>query len=79
MTLRIFLSSTLRMYIPAYDPGKGWEAEIHGGTTVADLCRQINVPVDEVSIIMVDGRMEEPEYTLKGTERIYLFPAVGGG
>ena len=67
------------MYIPVYEPDKGYEAEIPGGTTVADLCSQINVPVDEVAIIMVDGRMRDREFILDGAERIHLFPAIGGG
>ncbi len=79
MTLKIFLSSTLRKYIPGYDPNKGHETEISQGTTVSDLCRQINVPVEDVTIIMVDGRMRQPDHILKGTERVHLFPAIGGG
>ena len=79
MTLKIFLSSTLRIHVPSYDPGKGLETEIPVGTTVADLCRRINVPADEVAIIMADGRMRDLEFILDDAERIHLFPAIGGG
>ncbi|MGD9160325.1 MAG: hypothetical protein PVG39_18055 [Desulfobacteraceae bacterium] len=77
--LKIFLSSILRNYIPGYDPNKGHEAEIKQVTTVTELCRQINVPAELVTIVMVDGRMQGHDYVLNGTERIYLFPSIGGG
>lgn len=77
--MKIFLSSNLRSRIPDYDPEKGHEEEVSKGTAVADLCRKINIPADDVAIIMVDGRMREPDYVLNGTERIYLFPFIGGG
>ena len=67
------------MYIPDYDPNKGHEAEIPYGATISDLCRLIDVPVEQVSIVMVDGRIQGTDYILGGTERVYLFPAIGGG
>jgi len=77
--LKIFLSSTLRKYIPDYDPDKGHEIQVQKGTTVSDLCERINIPVDMVTIIMVDGRSKSPDYNLNGSERVHLFPAIGGG
>ena len=77
--MKIFLSSTLRKYIPVYDPDKGYEIKIHRGTTVSDLCEQINIPLDMVTIIMVDGRATNLDHVLKGSERVHLFPAIGGG
>lgn len=77
--MKIFLSTTLRKYVPGYDPAKGLEMVISKGTTVADLCRQSNIPINEVKIIMVDGTKREKEHLLTGSERVYLFPPVGGG
>ncbi len=77
--MNIFLSSILRDFIPGYDPGKGVIAEISSGTPVYELCDKINIPSDMVTIVMVDGKIVEKEYILNGTERVYLFPAIGGG
>ena len=77
--MKIFLSSILRKYIPDYDPNKGHDAEIQQGTTVSELCGKINVPVEQVTIVMVDGKIHGHDYILNGTERIYLFPSIGGG
>lgn len=77
--MKIFLSSTLRKYIPGYDPEKGHEIQVRKGTSVSDLCKQMNIPVDMVTIIMVDGRSKDHEHVLNGSERVHLFPAIGGG
>ena len=77
--MKIYLSSTLRKYIPGYDPDKGHEIEVQKGITVSNLCEKINIPVDMVSIIMVDGRAKNHNYVLDGSERVHLFPAIGGG
>jgi len=77
--LKIFLSSTLRKYIPGYDPDKGHEIQVHKGTTVSDLCKQMNIPVDMVTVIMIDGRAKNHDHILNGSERVHLFPAIGGG
>ena len=77
--MKLFLSSTLRRYIPGYDPEKGYEIQVQKGTTVSNMCKQLNIPSDMVTIIMVDGRAEEHGYVLNGSERVHLFPAIGGG
>jgi molybdopterin synthase sulfur carrier subunit len=77
--LIVFLSSTLRRYIPGYDPDKGHEIQVQKGTTILDLCGQLNIPADMVTIIMVDGRAEDLDHVLHGSERVHLFPAIGGG
>ena len=77
--MRVFLSSTLRKYIQGYDPDNGYEVQVKKGTTVSNLCEQLHIPPDMVTIIMVDGRAEDHDHVLKGSERVHLFPAIGGG
>ena len=77
--MKLFLSTTLRAYIQDYDPAKGLDIEVPQGATIADLCSENNIPINEIKIIMVDGRRQEPDYVLTGAERVYLFPPVGGG
>ena len=79
MPLRFFVSSTLRKHIPLYEPSKGLELDAGEGTTVAEVCKRINIPPGEVKIVMVNGRNEAIGYLLKGDERVALFPPVGGG
>jgi molybdopterin converting factor small subunit len=79
MPLKIFLSSTLRKYIPGYDATKGMSLISDRKMTVSELCERINIPADKIKIIMVDGKNKSPDYILKGDERVALFPPVGGG
>lgn len=79
MPLKIFLSSTLRKYLPGYDSSKGIEYTARGKIKVAELCQQLEIPVDQIKIVMVNGRSETVDYLLKGDERVGLFPPVGGG
>lgn len=79
MALQIFLSSSLRKYVPAYDPATGVERVIRKGMTVADICRELSIPTELIKIVMVDGIGKSLEHPLEGNERVGLFPPVGGG
>jgi len=79
MPLKILLSSTLRGYVPDYDPAKGVVLVPENDLTVAELCEQMNIPADRIKIIIVDGKNKSLEHVLTGVERVGLFPAIGGG
>lgn len=79
MPLKVFLSSSLRKYVSQYNPVKGIEIELEDKSTVAEICRNIDVPVEQIKVIMVNGRNAEFDSVLKGDERIGLFPSIGGG
>ncbi|MBW2615998.1 MAG: MoaD/ThiS family protein [Deltaproteobacteria bacterium] len=79
MPLKIFLSSTLRKYVPDYDPTRGVSFIVDGEITVTDIFEQMNIPADKIKIIMINGKSKSPDHVLKGDERVGLFPPVGGG
>jgi len=79
MPLSIFLNATLRRYIPDYDPYRGLSLEAAPGTPILNIIIQIGIPESEVTLIVVDGRRREPDYPLTGSERLGLFPPIGGG
>jgi molybdopterin converting factor small subunit len=79
MALKVFLAATLRKYVPGYDGGAGHDMETHGGETVADVAARLNIPRDEVKLIMIDGVGSNWDSTLEGAERLAFFPPVGGG
>ena len=47
--------------------------------TVAELCGRLNLPSDDIKIVMVNGRNQPMDLILKGDERVGFFPPVGGG
>ena len=79
MALKIFLSSTLRKHVAGYDPVKGLEVEVDGGITVAEVCKKVKIPIDNIKVAFVNGKSQKLDYILQGEERIGLFPPVGGG
>ncbi len=79
MPLKIFLNATLRHYVPDYDPHEGTSLEVAPGTTVFQVMELLHLPVQEVTLIMVDGRRQEADYVIQGNERLGLFPPIGGG
>ncbi len=79
MALQVFLSSSLRKYVPDYDPALGVALVIRKGMTVSDICRKLAVPTERIKIVMVNGIGKSLEHPLEGNERVGLFPPVGGG
>jgi len=79
MPLKLFLSSTLRKYVPGYQSLEGIDIKVEGDMTVRELSRHMKIPKEEIKMVMVNGRSEPLDYLLKGDERVALFPAVGGG
>lgn len=79
MPLKVFLSSSLRKYIPEYNPVEGFIIELEGKLTVGEVCQKIHVPAEQIKVIMVNGRNADLDSVLEGNERIGLFPAIGGG
>ncbi len=79
MALQLFLSATLRKQFPDYQHSKGIPVEKAAGMTTKDVCDTLNIPMEKVKIIMVNGRSAGFNETLRGDERVALFPPVGGG
>jgi sulfur-carrier protein len=79
MALKIFLNATLRQYVPGYNPYEGITLTVPPAATVAQVIHRLGLPPAEVTLIMVDGRRQEAAFILQGTERLGLFPPIGGG
>jgi molybdopterin synthase sulfur carrier subunit len=79
MALKIFLNASLRQFVPGYDPYQGLTLEVAPGATVAQVAARLGLPMAEITLIMVDGRRQETDFSLQGSERLGLFPPIGGG
>lgn len=79
MHVQVFLSATLRVLVPGYDPAAGRQVELADGAAVGEICRSLSIPAEKVKIVMVNGRNAELADRLTGGERVALFPPVGGG
>lgn len=52
---------------------------INAGITVRQLLEEIQIPLDKVRLIFIDNVRGELDSTLKGGERVGIFPPIGGG
>ena len=71
--LRLF--STLNRF--STDPEKPFP--IMPGVILKDVLIGLEVPVDQVKLIFIDGKKACLETPLKGGERVGIFPPIGGG
>lgn len=58
---------------------KEQQIDIPENAQVADIIPFINVRQEEVSIIMINGRIKKIDQVLKTGDIVALFPLVGGG
>jgi sulfur-carrier protein len=79
MALKVLLAATLRRFVPGYDAATGVTMETAPGGCVRDLAEKLEVPEDEVRVIMVNGVSARWDTPLHGDERVAFFPPVGGG
>ena len=49
------------------------------GETVDDLVRRLGIPPGELKLVFINGTHVEPGAPLADSDRVGLFPAVGGG
>lgn len=79
MPLQVFLNASLRRFFPDYDPYRGIRLEISPDTPVFQVILALGLPPEEVTLIMVNGVRQGPDFPLQGDERLGLFPPIGGG
>lgn len=53
--------------------------EIEAGYSVGDVLKDLEIPVTEIGILMVNGEDSAFDRTLAAGDVLAVFPAVGGG
>ncbi len=79
MRVRVELSTSLRRFVPSYDPQHGMEVELPPGADCLGLLEVLKIPAHEVTAFMVGRRAADPRRPLKHGDLVGLFPALGGG
>ncbi len=55
------------------------ERDLPAGTDIAHIVRDLEIPEDELGIVMVNGRHAPLTTVLNEGDALALFPLVGGG
>jgi Mut7-C ubiquitin len=80
MSIRVELNPILRkIYRPDYDPDKGLILTNGAGKTLRQIVGEVGIPVDEVSSILVNHRVEPLNYLAQDGDLIHLSIAISGG
>jgi hypothetical protein len=53
--------------------------ELPEGDSVADLLRRLNIPEEEIGMLLLDGHDTAVDVTPAAEAVISIFPALGGG
>lgn len=74
MNIQVRLFATLRN-------GRGKEVTVTGesGMTCRDVINHLDIPEEEVAILLVNGRDAQLEDAVTGDDVVSIFPPVGGG
>ncbi len=80
MRITVKLIATYRELLPKGTKGNKVEIEVPEGTTIEDVMNQFEVPIDESSVIILNGLTTLPLSTvLKEGDEVSAFSAVAGG
>lgn len=74
MNVTVKLFATLREY-----GDKIQAMEFPDGMVPEEIIKVLNIPTEEVAIIMINGRGSKLDTPIKEGDVIALFPPVGGG
>ena len=73
--IQIKLFASLQKFMPASAENYAIEA----GITVGTLLQQLGIPQDMIKLVFINNTHADLTSTLKGGERVGIFPPVGGG
>lgn len=79
MRVIIRFIATYRSYLPSGTDGNACELEVAPGTLVGDLAGQYGIPLDNSSVILVNGHTIDLEEPLQEGDVLAAFPAMAGG
>jgi sulfur carrier protein ThiS len=80
MKIELRLFASLARYMPVKTCSNGDQTmEIAEGTTIIDILRRLEVPLDKVRVIFLNGLHATGEEILKEGDRVGVFPPVAGG
>jgi sulfur carrier protein ThiS len=74
MKVELNLYASLARFVPRTGP-----MEVDGETTILGLLRRLDVPMEKVKIIFLNGIHASGRELLKDGDRIGVFPPVAGG
>jgi molybdopterin converting factor small subunit len=79
MKISLKLIATYRKFLPEDKKGNTIELDAPEGATVEEVLARFGVPMDESSVILVNGHIPKEGQLLSEGDVIMAFPAMAGG
>ncbi len=79
MRIELNLFASLRRYLPETGIPGGKFIEVSNGTTILGLLKGLEVPMDKVKLIFLNGNHARGDEILSEGDRVGVFPPVAGG
>lgn len=80
LAVEVRLYATFREYYPPEAEDGVYMHELKKeGETLKELVSKLNIPLNEIHLLIINGKQGDFDYQLQDGDRIGLFPPVGGG
>lgn len=76
VTLRVVIKLFASLRVGRF---KTEERSMPEGSTVLDTLKLLELQLQQVSIVRVNGKAVEDDYVLQDSDQLALFPPMGGG
>ncbi len=77
--IKVKLYATLRKYKEDVSLGESFSLKTSPNSKVIDLINKLDIPKDEVQIVLINGNKKDLETKLSENDLVVLFPKLGGG
>lgn len=79
MSVVVKLSPLLRKFVPDYDHDEGIVVQNGAGKRVSRIARELSIPEDRITMVMVNHRPSRTGYVAQDDDLILLGMIIGGG
>ena len=79
MMIHVRLLANYREHLPPEAKNGGLELDVTDGTTVREVMARFPIPLDDTSVIVVNGLTVDLDTPLKAGDVVSAFSAIAGG
>ncbi len=79
MAVEVRCHATLRDNLPESAERGVLQYELQGEKNIRDLAQSLNLPVEDLHLIIINGVQKDLDSPINDGDRIGFFPPVGGG
>ena len=79
MQISVKLLATYRKKLPDDTIGSTCQLEVPAHSAVRQIVEQFDLTCDESNVVLINGRVAEPDQILQNEDVVCVFPAFAGG